>query len=155
MQEKLKSSIYNLHDWIDVSKAIADSLVLSEFNIEELDELVWSYQLAHRWVQLRVEDELNGMMEWAKPTFEADALLQSTIVAFIRQHGDETIVDKFYEQLQTVDRHIVNLIEYHVSDSPWHVWHTKFVSDYMLLECDEDYRIKVYNEKVASGAWRV
>jgi len=153
MQEALRTSIVDLGQWIDMTKAAVDCFVLREFGIDEIDDNLWSMDVAHRWIRLKIDDELNVQMKWARESFDADDHLSDTILSLVREHGGEKAVDKLYEVLEPTEIFIANLVDQHTGDNQWRIWHTHFRSDWVVLECDEDYRIKVFNEKVASGEW--
>lgn len=155
MQEILKSTIIDLSQCTDMTKAIVEYFVLSELNVSELDESVWSYALAHKWISLKIEDEINTRLEWAKNSRFSEELLNDTIVKFIKKHNDEELVDRFYEALDMADLYVSNIVQEVIGENNWRIWHTYFQADWVYFECDEDYRIAVFNEKVAAGEWEV
>jgi hypothetical protein len=140
---------------MDMTKAIVDCFVLQELNVEELPADVWSYAIAQRWVRLKVEDELNGRLRWARRTSLSDDLLDETIISYLRSQGTVELIDRFYEALDMSELYIGNLIQESIGENDWRIWHTYFRADWLIMEYDEDYRIKVFNEKVASGEWEV
>ena len=154
-QETLKSSIVNLKEWIDMTKAAVDYTVLTRLGIEEIDDDIWSHAVVRTWFEYAIEDELNDRLEWAKTTAQANAHLEATIFRYVRQHGNEDDIDAVTQAMLPSVNYINALIAEHVGTWSWRIWHTYFRYDWVVLECDEDYRIKVFNEKVESGEWEV
>lgn len=156
MQEMLRSTIHDLSQCADMTKSIVDCFVLKELGIGELDEDFWSYDIAVEWVRLKLDDVINCRLKWAQSTNQSDALLERTILRFLRDEDDNgELLDRFYESLDLSELYINNLVQDTIGENEWRIWYLTYRNDWVVMEYGEDYRIKVFNEKVASGEWEV
>lgn len=156
MQDMPRTSIHDLGQCVDMTLSVVNCFVMKELNLEELDVSVWSKSIAEKWVHQRIEDELNSRLRWTKSYQQADDILNDTIVAFIKSlKGGRTLLDRFYETLDVAELFISSILDEAIGDHDWLVWHTHHRHDWVVFEPGEDYRIKVFNEKVASGEWEV
>lgn len=169
MQHHPKSHIITLSDWADATTALVRRFIYVTLepyvtDPDTLQELAnqWTMKHSVKWVQAFLDDEFNRQMKWSKGTTGADALILPYLTQIFRPHmGDKVDERKPQKQLlndiiEMTDPVVIVIGEFvieMVSSNPWWVWSIRFNYDVALIESDEDYRVKVFHEKIDSGDW--
>lgn len=175
MQQPAKSQIITLRDWADVATALIRRFM--QLRLEDatddpatIQALIdqWTIEDSVRWVGTLLDDEFNNQMRWSASSdlaFTGLLLEMKTKYAqYLPDVLDEERSNKrqrreFLEdlicELDPITIVVGEFVASVVSPNPWWVWSLHLRGDVVLVESDEDYRIKIFNEKVETGEWSV
>lgn len=167
MHPHTKSQIITLSGWADIATALIHSFLytqLEEYSpdpevVEKLS-LKWTIKDSTHWVGVMLDDEFNRQMAWADGT---DVAFDSIMLQMSEKYGsalpqilhldkpNKTQRTLFLEDLIVTLDPVTVVIGEFVSDlvkqNPWWVWSIHGRGDVVLLESDEDFRIKMFNQK--------
>lgn len=174
MQHSGKSQLITISDWADAATALLRHFLHTQLEVTVADavtraELVqqWTLTDSVTWVTALVDDEFNTQMKWARSTDDAFARLAVMIGKRFGEHfpnvdwtdGDSEamarIRDELTYEMDPITILVAEFVNGLVGPNPWWVWSLEFRHDLLLIESDEDYRIKLFNEKVAAGEWKI
>ena len=163
MYPTVKSQIINLEDWVEVASALMREhlyVELPDFPTEKVDD-AWNYRVAQRWVGLYLNDEFNARMKWSKVSSDAEDYAIDQLLLGLTD-GEENVNlrkmkrwlhDNLYEALDPVVILITEAVHEIVAPNPWWVWLPHINRGIAVMESVEDYRIRVFHEKLDAGEW--
>jgi hypothetical protein len=169
MHHQPKSHILNMSDWADAVTALVRHfayVTLEPYvtDSQTLHDLTTQWTMKHsiQWTQAQLDDEFNRQLMWARSTNASDAVILEYLTALFKDHMGDVISDAAHQEtllhdvIELTDP-VVVLISEVVSDlvspNPWWVWSMRYRYDIVLIESDEDYRVKIFNDKIESGEW--
>lgn len=142
--------------------------VQSRPEVVEKLSLKWTIKDSTHWVGVMLDDEFNRQMAWADGT---DVAFDSIMLQMSEKYGsalpqilhldkpNKTQRTLFLEDLIVTLDPVTVVIGEFVSDlvkqNPWWVWSIHGRGDVVLLESDEDFRIKMFNQKIETGEWSI
>lgn len=174
MQHPGKSHLITISDWADAVTALMRRYLYLQLNATALDDStssdlaqLWTMDDSVRWVSDYIDDAFNCQMEWARDSDASFGNVMRTVAEKFGKYFPDVnwsedddkqyiaIRDDFICQLDPVVIMIDEFVTERVQPNPWYVWHLHFRYDLLLVEPDEDYRIKIFNDKIASGEWKL
>jgi hypothetical protein len=149
-----KSAILDLQHWIDATTSAIFYLLQEQLGAEEIPPNVWSRRHSRDFLYKAMVDTLNSSMKWCKlKTNLSGDFLDETLGEYFRQHDVDHLMDEVIQLLDNVEIHVRSEICDRTAVNPWQIWDIKLMGEYVILDRDEDYRIQIFNEKVAAGDW--
>lgn len=124
---------------------------------------------ARRFCLCVIQDELDSTAKWKKEDEKTDLLAEHiyTLYIGILQAELNISVDSIREAvirrsadelLQIIDPIVTDIIEI-VSEithnDEWWIWTLRVGNDYVVLQSEEDWRVRIFNQKIASGEWKL
>jgi hypothetical protein len=170
MQNPLKSQLMNMHDWADITTALVRQFIYETLephttpSDKDTVSQTWTMKQSIQWVQAQLDDEFNRQMAWASATTAADDVLMDFLSElFSTELGPEITTKKNQKKLlnnliELTDPAVIVIGEAVadlVQPNPWMVWSIRYRYDIALIEPDDDYRIKIFNQKVEAGDWKL
>lgn len=149
-----KSAILDLQTWIDATTSAIFYVIREHTGVDEVDRTIWSRQHSREFLYKLMVDSLNSAMAWCKlRTSLSGDFLNETLGKYFQDNEVPHLMDEVIQMIDRIEIHITGEITERVSLNPWRIWHIQLLGEYVILERDEDYRIQIFNEKVAEGKW--
>ena len=168
-----RSRIIDIYQWSSLLFHIVDLFIDEHFGLSEQERRQhWNEKKSSNHTFFMLDDSFSRALKWRESECRHDDLVKGVLRDIIystyvkRASKDDDILDiseikvpkdaldDLFVVIDPIQILIDELVSDVVGDNPWWIWEIEYVpKGSVLIRSSGDFRIKTFNDKVASGEW--